>query len=330
MDRKILIAILGIFFLAGCSKMAGDRAAWVRMPELPEGAQYLGNSVCLECHEDYATERTNIHLKIAEFEVPSGVKTGCESCHGPGSLHVDGEGDVEKILRFGDDGLEPEEVGGICTNCHQAGAQLNWAGSAHAENDVACTACHKVHTNGRKYLLKEGELDLCSRCHQDVRARTYYASHHPLKEEKMHCSDCHNPHGSDSPAAGMLKTAERVNDLCLRCHTRYQGPFAFEHDPVVEDCLICHDPHGTVANNLLRQQEPFICLQCHEAHFHAARASNNVATVVAPGDSANVIGPTDHGFTKSFMTKCTQCHPKVHGSDLPSQSVPGAGMGLTR
>ena len=40
------------------------------------------------------------------------------------------------------------------------------------------------------------------------------------------------------------------------------------------------------------------------------------------------IGPS--GFRQAFATKCTQCHTQVHGSDLPSQTVPGLGGGLTR
>ena len=80
----------------------------------------------------------------------------------------------------------------------------------------------------------------------------------------MSCADCHNPHGE-------LTTHERTNDLCLSCHSRYQGPFVFGHAPVEDDCTICHDPHGSVANNLLVQNEPFLCLQCHEGHFHMLR-----------------------------------------------------------
>jgi DmsE family decaheme c-type cytochrome len=213
---------------------------------------------------------------------------------------------------------------------------MHWQGSSHAEYDVACTSCHSVHHNKNKNLMKKKkEMELCASCHQDINAQMYLMSHHPLKEGKMKCSDCHNPHGSQAIEEGMLRTDESLNTLCLTCHTRYQGPFVFEHDPVVENCLMCHDPHGTVANNLLQQQEPFLCLQCHEAHFHAGRASNNVDDhgLPAGGDKITDVGqrlqPTEFGFQKSFMTKCTQCHSQVHGSDLPSQSVT-SGHGLTR
>ncbi len=326
MVKKTILLTTIALLLFGCTQLS-SRKAEVREPSVWAGATYRGSQACFECHEEMTGER-NVHMRLASFEVPQGQRVGCEGCHGPGSAHMDGDGDASKIFRFSKGGLSPEEVAGVCARCHQVGEHMNWPGSAHAENGVSCTQCHKVHGNGDTALLAEKEPRLCASCHQDVVAQGYFASHHPVKEGKMGCSDCHNVHGGFGSA--MLRTDERPNDLCLTCHTRYQGPFVFEHDPVVEDCMICHDPHGTVANNLLRQQEPFICLQCHEAHFHSARASNNVIDVPAPGDTANTIAAADHGFTKSFMTKCTQCHSQVHGSDLPSQSVPGAGTGLTR
>ncbi|MCK4502823.1 MAG: cytochrome C, partial [Desulfuromonadales bacterium] len=172
--------------------------------------------------------------------------------------------------------------------------------------------------------LKQEDPELCYSCHQEMQAKANFPSHHPIKEGKMSCGDCHNPHGE-------LNTHERTNDLCLDCHTRYQGPFVFGHAPVEDDCTTCHDPHGSVANNLLVQNEPFLCLQCHEGHFHLLRASNfDDADGIAPTEAANIVNSAHgtEGFQTSFGTKCTTCHKVVHGSDFPSQ--PLSGHGLTR
>ena len=147
-------------------------------------------------------------------------------------------------------------------------------------------------------------------------AKASFPSHHPIQEGKMTCGDCHNPHGE-------LNTHERSNDLCLDCHSRYQGPFVFGHAPVEDDCTICHDPHGSVANNLLVQNEPFLCLQCHEGHFHILRKGS------ALQDDGVVEAANPHGaegFQTSFATKCTTCHQVVHGSDFPSQPLSGGGL----
>jgi len=94
-----------------------------------------------------------------------------------------------------------------------------------------------------------------------------------------------------------------------------------------------------VANNLLKQNEPFVCLQCHEFHFHAGKESG-VGELSVPEHKDILIGNSGEtpytgpfpaqGFKMAFTTKCTQCHSQVHGSDLPSLSVPGQGRALTR
>ena len=208
---------------------------------------------------------------------------------------------------------------------------MDYTHSEHALSDVGCVDCHSVHDGEGKFSLKNEDPELCFSCHHEEQAKMHFPSSHPLKEGKMNCSSCHNVHGATGES---LNTDERLNDLCLNCHTRYQGPFVFGHAPVEDDCTICHDPHGSVANNLLVQNEPFLCLQCHEGHFHILRNSAS-----APGSPAGTIESTSeitaaanpHGtedFQTSFGTKCTTCHKVVHGSDYPPQ--PLSGHGLTR
>jgi DmsE family decaheme c-type cytochrome len=142
----------------------------------------------------------------------------------------------------------------------------------------------------------------------------------------MSCGSCHDVHRANQ---GALKTVERTNDLCTSCHPAQEGPFIFEHAPVAEDCLTCHQPHGSTANNLLAANEPFLCLQCHELHFHTGFKAEEPATVVVGGKPyPNVMGAD--GNQKAFGTRCTQCHTAIHGSDLPSQTTTGRGKGLVR
>ncbi len=343
MLRKIACAAAALALMAGCSQMLDKRASIIKAPEPAPGAMYVGSDACADCHEGYGSEGKEVHMRIASFEA-YGYQHGCEGCHGPASMHIEGEGDTAKILRFGADGLDANEINGVCTTCHQSGGQMHWGASEHAANDVTCTACHQVHGNNRADLLVRDEVNLCVSCHQSQRAKMHYASHHPIKEGKMSCSSCHAPHGSAPGVDGMLKTEERANDLCLECHARYQGPFVFEHAPVTENCMECHDPHGTVANNLLKQNEPFLCLQCHEAHFHASREGLvGLVTEFKPGveivgteDAYNndenhfIEGKATDDWARGMLTKCSTCHQQIHGSDLPSQAGNLHGKGLTR
>jgi DmsE family decaheme c-type cytochrome len=261
-----------------------------------------------------------VHSRLAGFEYMGGTE-GCEACHGGGSLHVDSDGD--QILKFGE--LLPEESAAICAKCHSDGKLMDWTHGEHALSDVSCNDCHSIH-GGEKTALKQQDPELCYSCHQEQMAKASFPSHHPIKEGKMTCGDCHNPHGE-------LNTDERTSDLCLDCHSRYQGPFVFGHAPVEDDCTICHDAHGSVANNLLVQNEPFLCLQCHEGHFHLLRESNfervnGTQPSQASIDAAAVVNAAhgSEGFQTSFGTKCTTCHKVVHGSDYPSQPLNGGGL----
>ena len=347
MIKKMLLATICLVMIYGCAEMREKRAMVLKAPSVSPDAQYVDSETCLECHEDFAHDGHNVHMKLADFEAAT-YRHGCESCHGAGSIHADSE-DPADILTYGEEGMSETEVSAVCIACHQSGEQMNWASSEHSFEGLSCTSCHTVHHNTNHKLIKDDEISLCVSCHQNQKAKMHFPSHHPLKEGYMTCDSCHNPHGTANLEPGMIKTDERLNDLCFECHARYQGPFVFEHAPVAESCLECHDPHGTVANNLLKQNEPFICLQCHEGHFHAGRSGlTGLRTEYKPGKT---IGGTQNAYaldangqpTVNFvqgygtddwaagmLTKCTTCHQSVHGADVPAQAGALHGKGLTR
>ncbi|OGR31557.1 MAG: cytochrome C [Desulfuromonadales bacterium GWD2_61_12] len=345
-----LLPLLLILVLAACATGA-IRERILTMPVI-EGATYLTQESCSDCHAEVAGRMaSNVHGRLAEFERMGGPG-GCQACHGAASLHV-ADGDTAKILQPGK--LETDESAALCASCHNSGKLMDWTHSGHALAEVGCSDCHRIHNQEQpnKANLKEAEPQLCYGCHQEEMAKASFPSHHPIKEGKMTCSSCHNPHGAEL-------TEELANALCFECHARYQGPFVFEHSPVQEDCGICHDPHGTVADNLLKQNEPFLCLQCHESHFHAMRIGSTTASstlafdanqlATEPANGTTIAASTagidfgnshgQEGWAMAFGTKCTVCHSVVHGSDLPSQTsptignngegFPDGGKGLTR
>ena len=97
------------------------------------------------------------------------------------------------------------------------------------------------------------------------------------------------PRSRTARRPGNLKEAT-INLVCYKCHAEKQGPFAFEHPPVRENCCICHNPHGAVANNLLKQPATFLCLRCHAGHngLHRTGQPKNPAIQVQPSRAIRV------------------------------------------
>ena len=141
--------------------------------------------------------------------------------------------------------------------------------AAHNVRNVACTACHSVHSAkvAKGQLKAASDSETCYSCHKSERAKSMRTSHHPVREGRMGCTSCHNPHDGSQPK--MVK-ADSINELCYTCHTEKRGPFLFEHAPVREECTACHEPHGSNHKRLLAQKLPNLCYNCHftgSGHF---------------------------------------------------------------
>ena len=201
-------------------------------------------------------------------------------------------------FRPNDPGRTAEQNNRICLNCHERGERAYWPGSVHEERGVACSNCHTVMTNvSARFQLKTAfQPDTCFQCHKDRRAQMFRSSHMPVREGKIVCSDCHNPHGSVTEA--MLKE-NSINDNCYKCHAEKRGPFLFEHAPVRENCTNCHDPHGSINLASLKISVPRLCYECHTIDHSQS-------------------GPNSQ-FTMSRA--CLNCHTNIHGSNSPAGGV---------
>ena len=200
-------------------------------------------------------------------------------------------------FRKDDPSRRVEDNNAICLACHERGDRTYWNGSIHENRAIACTDCHTVmRPISRTAALKtESELGTCFQCHKDRRAQIFRSSHMPLRQGKITCSNCHNPHGSATEA---LLRENSINDNCYKCHAEKRGPFLFEHAPVRQNCLSCHDPHGTTNEYLLKVSRPRLCAECH-GFGHGGLTS----------------GPLS---VETFARSCQNCHTAIHGSNSPS------------
>jgi predicted CXXCH cytochrome family protein len=84
--------------------------------------------------------------------------------------------------------------------------------------------------------------------------------HEPVKN----CTLCHGELRRAGSGRKVQLVAE-VPQLCYTCHKEYSALETWVHGPVATgNCLLCHEPHKTQNEFLLRKPVPGLCYQCHE------------------------------------------------------------------
>lgn len=181
-------------------------------PPSVAGATFVGSGECADCHDNVTSAfHDATHAKMM-VNGENGQEIGCESCHGPGSLHVKSGGGAGTIVN---PGSSPE----TCYQCHTDKRGEFSLPSSHplGEGKMSCNDCHDPHVGdavagGISSL--EGVNDSCVKCH--VQQGGPYVFEHEASREG--CVVCHSPHGSMN--AKMLKA--RNANLCLQCHFQEQ------------------------------------------------------------------------------------------------------------
>ncbi|MDP2240816.1 MAG: DmsE family decaheme c-type cytochrome [Burkholderiales bacterium] len=276
----------------------------------PAQAAGPGPEVCANCHADAVKGyQATKHSTKTDKRTPANAGA-CSTCHGDGTAHVKAGGGkgAGGIINPGSKTLAAEDKNKTCLACHQADPRrIHWQASVHAGRDVACTSCHKLHSRD-DVREKLTQPQVCFACHKEQRVQVNKPSRHPILEGKVSCADCHNVH-SNNP-----KQMERgsVVETCYQCHMEKRGPFVHNHQPVTEDCTICHQPHGTTIANLLKSRPPFLCQDCHslQGGGHPTQFAG-VPTGPAPGT----------GQAGTVGRGCLNCHTNIHGSNSTQNSA---------
>jgi DmsE family decaheme c-type cytochrome len=169
---------------------------------LPE-AQYTaeGTERCLKCHagETMTIVAETAHGNADNPHTPYAQK-GCESCHGPGSLHVSrargGIGFPAMVVFDKRDTVERQTD--ACLGCHAEDMGdlegMAWNGSAHDTGRMTCISCHDGHVVGNPLGDQAQQRKACAKCHEEEIAG------HPRFEDKgivfdqLNCFDCHDVH----------------------------------------------------------------------------------------------------------------------------------------
>lgn len=195
-------------------------------------------TMCANCHstnlqENFDPTSNRYHTTYSEIDV------SCESCHGPGSLHVEL---ANKTSLFWDrnhgyglaklKGDDPEPQLQACAPCHSRRGVLSGDYSA---GDPFCNH-FQLETMREDTYHADGQIkDEVYVYGSFIQSKMYHKG--------IRCTDCHDPHS--------LELKHKGNETCTSCHQHSAGKYdvpSHHHHAVGTAgsmCVNCHMPHTT-------------------------------------------------------------------------------------
>ncbi len=212
---------------------------------------------CLFCHAGRVeavpatAQRVTLHEKAI----------GCESCHGPGSLHealhrapkhVRGDEDLSIVNpgKLGRSRLED-----ICANCHlSAAVMIPLRGRGFTDYRPGMPlADYRID-----YRFDRGNEEMTVVGHiEQLRQSACY------QKSELTCLSCHDPHAGERPRDGVAFYRRK----CLDCHAergcKLERASRLRKEPA-DNCAACHMPRGDT-------DVPHVAFTHHRIGLHATR-----------------------------------------------------------
>jgi DmsE family decaheme c-type cytochrome len=163
-----------------------------------------GAASCLRCHSgpEMRAVQSGPHFNLQYPGAPTALHY-CESCHGPGSIHVSrahGGRGFPPLTEFGrgSDKAPREEQIAACMQCHgtagEARKMIGFYGSPHDRRNINCSTCHTVHAASDPINNREEQAATCYRCHRKQRTGHPRFESPSMDIDVLPCSACHDVH----------------------------------------------------------------------------------------------------------------------------------------
>jgi len=227
------------------------------------------NTMCARCHstnlqKNYDFESDTYHTTYSVLNV------SCESCHGPGRLHLDYVNSSEykngkkiqgSFVVMGKGANQKIQIN-TCTSCHMRGAEI--INNSGASDDMMDHFIPEIPSTEHFYT--------------DGQAKDEDYTYTSFLQSKMYnrgvtCLNCHNAHSG--------KILFQGNQLCLQCHAKKYDDYSHTFHTInieASRCISCHMPGTYYMGNDFRHDHalrmprpdlsekygtPNACNKCH-------------------------------------------------------------------
>ena len=193
-----------------------------------------------------------------------------------------------------------------------------WQATSSGNPSAGCESCHGAGSN---HIESESRADIisfndahrsaaelsaqCLECHADSTELALWdmGAH---ADNDVTCAACHVLHAGTQPVANQPTT-------CFSCHRDVRSDANKQsHHPIIEgkvDCSDCHNPHGTLAPNMLiAENTNLLCYKCH------ADKRGPFIWEHPPVEEDCMICHTSHGsrhnslLVEKLVNLCQDCH----------------------
>ncbi len=219
-----------------------SKDAWEMSPgydsERHGGFQRTADVGCLYCHAGRVETAQNSRFRVTIHD----AAISCETCHGPGALHVEHhqtgksvETDVDFTI-VNPEHLSRDRSESICAYCHLRGAaSVTLRGRTMTDFrpslNLADFRTDYVHDKPDNSMKVVGHVE------QMRRSVCYEQS------ETLTCTTCHNPHGTPTEESKV----EYFRQKCLECHAADSCGISAnvrKKSSRQDNCVVCHMPQS--------------------------------------------------------------------------------------
>lgn len=234
-----------------------------------------------------------------------------------------------------------------CLDCHSKPDQIKdlpngeqlyltidgtaFAGSKHGKASIGCFNCHSnitafPHPPAAFRSLRQVAYDFsqsCKTCHPNEATKQTDSIHNQLhlkgNDNTATCSDCHNPHYTQSPNTPRAN----IPNACVKCHSRIVAEYkesvhgtalVKDDNADVPSCITCHGVHNIADPRTTKflLNSPQLCASCHTDKIRMSKYGLNM-------DVYNSYVADFHGTTVTLFEQrapdqlpnkplCIDCH----------------------